>query len=326
MSRVGLECYDLDTVAESDLEGRWEQILSTTHVASSVRLGSAWGSGRRPSGFRASARRAWIDDLALVDASCDPCRGASSRAQAGQGDDDYVVMLLNRGGREVVAQDGRSTQMRPGDVVVWDSTRPITFDVIEPLTKRSLFVPRAALREVGAGAVDVSGAVIARGSASTELLAGYLDVLARTIDRLTPAAVASARNATLNLVAAALDPGKESDRAYPVGSPELRARIDQWIDQNLDRVDLNAATIAVEHHLSVRTVHRVFERSGDRVGTVIRARRLARARHELVTTDDPITAIAARWQFYDLSHFTRAFRARYGLSPGRYRAEPAIAS
>lgn len=49
---------------------------------------------------------------------------------------------------ETVRQGDVETAMRPGDAVVWDSTKPARFDVGEPLSKRSLLIPRAALDEV----------------------------------------------------------------------------------------------------------------------------------------------------------------------------------
>lgn len=56
-----------------------------------------------------------------------------------------------------------------------------------------------------------------------------------------------------------------------------------------------------------------------------RERRLQRARDLVAGTSEPIAAIAASCGFADQSHFTRAFRARWGESPASYRrrsAEP----
>jgi AraC family transcriptional activator of tynA and feaB len=72
--------------------------------------------------------------------------------------------------------------------------------------------------------------------------------------------------------------------------------------------------------VSVRTVNRTFSATGHTVGEVVRVRRLARAREELVDRAAPITSIAHRWGFADGSHFSRAFRAVYGCSPSDYRA------
>ena len=48
--------------------------------------------------------------------------------------------------------------------------------------------------------------------------------------------------------------------------------------------------------------------------------RVDRARRQLESTDDSLTAIARSCGFYDLSHFFRVFRRAGGLTPSEYRA------
>ena len=49
---------------------------------------------------------------------------------------------------------------------------------------------------------------------------------------------------------------------------------------------------------------------------------LAKPRHDPLTM---IAAIAARWGFGDIPHFTRMFRRRFGCSPGQWRVARAEA-
>jgi AraC family transcriptional regulator len=49
--------------------------------------------------------------------------------------------------------------------------------------------------------------------------------------------------------------------------------------------------------------------------------RLRDAAHRLATTVDSVTDIALDVGFEDLSNFIRSFRAEFGVSPGRYRAD-----
>ncbi len=85
---------------------------------------------------------------------------------------------------------------------------------------------------------------------------------------------------------------------------------------------LDPARIADAHGISVRHVHRLFHESGDTVAAAIRRERLDRCRADL---EDPhqrarsITEIALRWGFNDSAHFSRAFRARFGVSPRAVR-------
>ncbi|MEN3302439.1 helix-turn-helix domain-containing protein [Pseudonocardia sp.] len=292
----------------------WASLLSATHLPWQARLPP---DPDRP--FTAWARRWWIDDLALVDCACGPCSGVRRRREIAATDGEFVVVLMTLAGRESVEQGGVRLELRPGDAVLWDSTVAASFAVHEPLGKRSLLVPRAALEEVGGRAWLGTGTVLDGGAPAVRLLRGYLDTLREALPTLGPSAVAAARNATLELLvgAARADSGVVEGRP---AAPALRASMERWIDRHLLGHDVTPAAVARAHGVSVRTVNRTFSATGHTVGEVVRVRRLARAREELVDRAAPITSIAHRWGFADGSHFSRAFRAVYGCSPSDYRA------
>jgi AraC-like DNA-binding protein len=94
--------------------------------------------------------------------------------------------------------------------------------------------------------------------------------------------------------------------------------MDRYIESHLlDAV--TPAELAAAHGVSVRTVNRIFNATEQTVGEVLRVRRLARARKELSAGDDAVSSIAHRWGFADASHFSRSFKAQYGISPSDYR-------
>lgn len=55
-------------------------------------------------------------------------------------------------------------------------------------------------------------------------------------------------------------------------------------------------------------------------GQWLRDRRLDWAAERLTTGNMPIASVAVRAGFYDQSHFTNAFRGRFGVTPGVHRA------
>ena len=318
MTRDG-EFWATSSKPGGDQVGDWEQMLSATHLPWTVSV------PREPDEpvFEAWVRRWWIDDLALVDCECGPCSGTRQRRQLADTEGEFVVVLITRAGRETVSQGDAEAELKAGDAVAWDSTKPARFAVLEPLSKRSLLIPRAALDEVS-GRTWMTGGVRLNGLApATRLLTTYLDSLSHALPDLNSAGVTAARNATLELFIGAL----RTDGDVPSTStarPALRAAMDRFIEQHLLDESVTPAAIANAHGVSTRTVNRVFNATGQTVSEVVRVRRLARARDELTKSDRPISAIAHRWGFSDTSHFSRTFKAHYGASPTDYRGNARV--
>ena len=91
----------------------------------------------------------------------------------------------------------------------------------------------------------------------------------------------------------------------------------------LDDPDLTPAMVAARAGVSVRTLHRAFQASGETFWNWIRDRRLDRCYAELTTpiqSKRTSTEVAFRWGFNELSTFDRNFRKRYGASPRNVRA------
>lgn len=300
---------------DSDL-AQWEQLLSKTHLPWSVAFDDR-ALNTEP--FGASVTRRWVDDLALVDCECSPCSGTRQRKQIAATDDEFLVVLINRAGRETVSQDGVAVELAPGDAVSWDSTRPARFTVWEQLSKRSLVIPRSALEEMGGNGWARSGIVLHGDTPSTQLLTGYLDTLSRSLPNLSAISIAAARNATLELLIGAMRPDSDEPLSSSSSGPVLRDAMDRFIGKHLLDESLSPSFIASAHGVSVRTVNRIFSASGQTVTDMVRARRLAGARAELAQSDRSIAAIASRWGFADSSHFSRTFKAHYGTSPTDFR-------
>jgi AraC-like DNA-binding protein len=96
------------------------------------------------------------------------------------------------------------------------------------------------------------------------------------------------------------------------------------IESRLSDPDLGAASLARQHGVSVRYVHKLFESQGLSCAAFILSQRLARVHRVL---SDPhcatqtIATIAFNAGFNDLSHFGRVFRRRYGQTPSDVRRE-----
>jgi len=102
----------------------------------------------------------------------------------------------------------------------------------------------------------------------------------------------------------------------------LLTRCQDYIEMHLGEVDLTPDRIAKAHHISTRALHRLFERESSSVSAWIRTRRLEQCRVDL--TDEAleelsINQIHQRWGLFDAAHFSRSFKASYGVSPRTFR-------
>ena len=304
------EASMVQTLRDDDLASAreaWARLLSKTHLTWDIT--EITPADHTP--YSASVRQRHLADLVLVDCSCDPCAGVRRVPQISQTEGEYLVMLMTLQGREQVTQAGRTAQLTPGSVVMWDSAQHAEFLVQEPLIKRSLLVPKAALAEVGARGELLTGSVLDADAPAVSLLRNYLDGLSRTIDDLPLGALPAARNATIELLAAALQAPRQ---LWPQSTYATRSAAEAFIERNLHRGTLSPAVIADRIGVSVRSLHRAFEDSGETVSGYLRVRRLARARDDL-TSGSPVSQVARRWHFSDASHFSRTFKKQYGISP-----------
>jgi AraC family transcriptional regulator, positive regulator of tynA and feaB len=94
--------------------------------------------------------------------------------------------------------------------------------------------------------------------------------------------------------------------------------LSRYIDANLRDPKLTPSAVAEAAGVSLRTLQRAFESSDLSVAEIIRTRRLAVARDDILAGAS-IASVARRWQFSDPSHFSRSFKRHFGVAPGGIR-------
>ncbi|WP_198036956.1 helix-turn-helix domain-containing protein [Nocardia sp. BMG51109] len=99
-------------------------------------------------------------------------------------------------------------------------------------------------------------------------------------------------------------------------------QIRHYIQQHLTDPDLAPASIARAHHISIRYLYKLCARANFSLHRWIIAQRLERVRRDLADPKNrhrTIAVIAQQYSFRDPSHFTRRFRAAYGMTPREWR-------
>jgi AraC family transcriptional regulator, positive regulator of tynA and feaB len=96
---------------------------------------------------------------------------------------------------------------------------------------------------------------------------------------------------------------------------------------NIGDPALSPSLVAAHFGISLRTLHLRFEQLGQTFGRWVLDHRLdgcARALRDPRQTGCSISEIAYRWGFNDLSHFNKAFRARFAMTPRDWRRRPSV--
>lgn len=236
-------------------------------------------------------------------------------------DPDLYQLFVQVSGTGVGEQNDHSAALRPGDLSLTDLSRP--FRCVHP-ARRAVLVsfPRSSMPLPRAKVARLTGSRIPGDRGAAALVSSVARQLPRHLDDgVGPARLGTA---VLDLLTVTLASQVDHRSAAPPEAHQriLRLRIVGYLDAHLADPDLSPATVAAAHHISVRSLHKLFEAQGQSVAALIRQRRLEGCRRDLLDpmlAHRPVSATAVRWGFTNPAHFNRLFREAYGLPPGEFR-------
>jgi AraC-like DNA-binding protein len=282
-----------------------------------TQVGEAWPLAAldvaRSSDFRISVQAVRAHDVVIADVYSESYVGRTSRRDVG---DKVLMHLMSRGSWRFDRVDGRghAVTVPAGSFVLRSNRLPSLFEVDRGARGKVLILPASVVGPL-IGDRQVVGPA---GSAEVRLLMAHAGMVAETARDLTPTGARGARDALLELAKGVVR--REFDDVEPGLAPALVRAAMEIADNRLADPDLSPATLARELNVSLRTLYRAFAMTEEPVAGYIRRRRLERARLDLGAPRGrpDVSAVAARWQFADSSHFIRAFKRQYGETPAQF--------
>ncbi|VVE75283.1 AraC family transcriptional regulator [Pandoraea anapnoica] len=234
--------------------------------------------------------------------------------------DHLMIQLVTSGGIE--GEYGKRTvNARAGAISVLDlgqtvNSRTPSFSTI------TLTVPRDRL-PTSLRNRKLHGAVLDPALGTSRLLASHLSELMRSAHTLSSEEMAASVNAGLILLGGAQSKLLDSDaQTQQVLRDGVKRLVQAHIERHLHAEQLSPEQIALAMGVSRSNLYRWFQDDGG-VQAYIQARRLDRCFDELLLSTGQriaIIEIAYRYGFSSESVFSRAFRRRFGVSPGEVRA------
>jgi len=252
-----------------------------------------------------------------------------TQAQIRQGGEDCCLVQIQREGKGVVCQDGRLAVVRPGDFVLYDSSRP--YELIFDDEDHDVFVmrlPRAQLQTHVSNLEELTATTVSSHDAAGHLLLSMVETLRRDIAKLQPSSALGVSEAITSIIAAGLRglPGANVRKPSSLQAYHV-ARIKAYVHDHLRDADLAIHSIAAALRMSPDHVSRVFRGEPVQLSRLIWKMRLDACRRDLADPrlrDRSVCDIAFSWGFNNAAHFSRSFRDEYGASPRAWR-EAAIA-
>jgi AraC-like DNA-binding protein len=228
-----------------------------------------------------------------------------------------VYLNVQVAGTSTLTQHSRDAVLRPGQAALVDASAPFVMRFDGPFRQLSVHLDAAALANRVGELAPLCGQPLVAAPALSAVLVDVAASAWRAGRACTPEEAGALGEQVETLVAAVLSANRSAVSAH---ERLLRAG-QRVIERRFTDPSLNALSLARELGVSPRLLQQVFHEHGRTIGSTIAGLRLRRAAAELAAGRDSVAAVAAASGFGDLSHFSRLFRARFGTSPGRYRAE-----
>lgn len=260
-------------------------------------------------------------DVVLTRLEADRHRVLKNDRQVRGGDVGYLKIVAPYRGTAGVEQWGRQAWVTPGEWCIYDTTD--SYRVANPVRVEHLIVmvPKAPLVERGLPLEKLMAQRLGSQGGISRLALQAMRGAWQELPSIAPSAARGVGESIMHLVQLSLLELAGRDSA-PTQREALRESIKQLVARRLGDARLSVDAIAVELNCSRRQLYNAFGDEPDGVAGFILAQRLEACRRDFEDRHQDaisITEIALRRGFNHPAHFSRAFKARFGVTPSEWR-------
>ncbi|MGD1956825.1 MAG: helix-turn-helix domain-containing protein [Sphingomonadales bacterium] len=254
-----------------------------------------------------------------------PQRVVRDKSRISRSNDDCFLVSMQLTGQGHVIQAGRTATLNPGEFALYDVTRPYSLIFEGDYQQLVLTLPRKTLLERFSEAESTTAVAVSGSHSATQLATTLFTQISTHLPQLDSFTVQKLQSDAVDLLVDALRMQTAATLPQQGQSQTLLTqRILRFIDANLGDTELRPETIAAAHGISERYLRKLFESRTLGVADYIWRRRLEHARLDLCNPNKAhisLASIAFDWAFKDPSHFSRAFKSAFGLSPREARRQ-----
>jgi AraC-like DNA-binding protein len=235
-------------------------------------------------------------------------------------DGGYLKLSLHLAGSSLMVQGQHEQVLGPGDMTLYDTSRPYSMIHNGDVSFLVAMFPRDAVQGLAPDAGSLAGARIDGTAGLGAVVASYFCGLASNLETLANPSGDRLCEVGLDLIGAMM--AEELGTATLQPASVLLHKIYRHIGERLADPLLSPTSIADAHFISVRHLHSLFAPEGHTVAEWIRLQRLERCRMALgsaMQLHRSVAELAAEWGFSDAGYFAKLFRKAYGQTPSSAR-------
>jgi AraC-like DNA-binding protein len=275
--------------------------------------------------FHATTGTIMVDNALLVDSLITPVQYDRTPAHVARGSIDHYQVALCLNGEMTFSSGRRELTLRPGDICLIDMAEPnctvLRQSGEDRIHLRSLVLPRPVLAPKVAHPDSANATFFSGDGHHGHLLASQFALLWES-GSTEPSSLPGMIEAIAWVVAETVGPVPDSTSDVERAERHLYlAVIKRHIEANLDTGSLTPNHLCRRFRISRASLYRLFEPDGG-LARFVQERRLNWALRQLVSPSwqsRDLINLATDLQFSSASTFIRAFRRRFGVTPGEIR-------
>jgi AraC-like DNA-binding protein len=216
-----------------------------------------------------------------------------------------------------------STDLRLGDILYGPTGQDTTLKLPEHFVMLYIRIPQTMLYPRLLNLQVLQMGTLTGRAAVNRIFSNLLHSIVDDLEELTDEHIRPVEVALSEFVISSLAESSAMS-CFDVAGASNFHRISQAIETQLGDGDLTLHQIADQQHVSARYIQKLFQQAGLSFSQYLRQRRLEHCHADLGSPAHrnlSISDICFRWGFNDAAHFSRSFRADYGMTPRAFRQE-----
>jgi len=293
----------------------WRQFISETFVELDC-------NGMSRDDFFGELRARSVGDLGISTITTDAYDVFRTDSSISQSSDDDFIVSVQTAGSSTIRQLDREVILKPGDFTIYDSTMPYHLHFANRLSQLVIKVPRKHLKKHLQSPETLTALHVKGGKGIAQITTKFAQTLFNETDALDHNTQAQVAETFVSLLTTSIREATSEMERAPRNKATQLLRIKQFIAHNLRNSELDLQVIANSQNISERYLHTLFESESITPSRFIWNERLKSAHIDLsnpLLSHRSISEICFSWGFSDTTHFSRAFKGKYELSPRAFR-------